>query len=64
LLPASPRRWAFLKNPSFPGLLILLVLGGFVHVTGRIEEAENVARFGEEYLAYMNRTKMFVPFLF
>jgi protein-S-isoprenylcysteine O-methyltransferase Ste14 len=54
---------AFLKNPSFPSLLILLVLGGFVYVTGRIEEAENVARFGEEYLAYMNKTKMFIPFL-
>ena len=54
---------AFLKNPSFPGLLILLVLGGFVYVTGRIEEAENVAKFGEEYLAYMDKTKMFIPFL-
>jgi len=55
---------AFLKKPSFVGLLVLLVLGGFVYVTARIEEAENVARFGAAYLAYMKTTRMFVPLLF
>jgi len=55
---------AFLKNPSWPGLPILLVLAGFVYVTARIEEAENVAAFGAEYLVYVKSTKMFIPFLF
>lgn len=55
---------AFLKNPTWPGLLLLLVLGGFVYMTARIEEAENVATFGAEYQAYLKTTKMFFPLLF
>jgi len=31
--------------------------------TAKAEEAENVRRFGEEYVAYMKRTRRFVPFL-
>jgi protein-S-isoprenylcysteine O-methyltransferase Ste14 len=54
---------AFLKNPSFLGLILLLILTGFVFATGKIEEYENIDRFGEEYRAYMETTKMFVPFL-
>jgi protein-S-isoprenylcysteine O-methyltransferase Ste14 len=54
---------AFLKNPSFLGLILLLILAGFVFATGRIEEYENIDRFGEEYRAYMETTKMFIPFL-
>jgi protein-S-isoprenylcysteine O-methyltransferase Ste14 len=55
---------AFLKKPSVPGLLIFLVLGGFAYVTARVEEAENIMRFGPEYLSYIKRTKMFIPFIF
>jgi len=32
-------------------------------VTARSEEAENLKRFGAEYLDYMRRTRRFVPFL-
>lgn len=54
---------AFLKDPSFLALIVFLILAGFVFVTGRIEEDENIERFGEEYRAYMEKTKMFIPFL-
>jgi protein-S-isoprenylcysteine O-methyltransferase Ste14 len=54
---------AFLKDPSFLGLILFLLLVGFVFVTGKIEEDENIDRFGEEYRAYMETTKMFIPFL-
>ena len=32
-------------------------------LTAKTEEAENVRRFGNEYLDYMKRTRRFVPFL-
>jgi protein-S-isoprenylcysteine O-methyltransferase Ste14 len=35
----------------------------FLVATARVEEAENLRFFGEEYQEYMKRTKMFVPYL-
>ncbi|MDE2292824.1 MAG: isoprenylcysteine carboxylmethyltransferase family protein [Elusimicrobia bacterium] len=32
-------------------------------LTARFEEAENLARFGEAYRAYMARTRRFIPFV-
>jgi protein-S-isoprenylcysteine O-methyltransferase Ste14 len=32
-------------------------------MTARVEEKDNIERFGDEYLAYMKTTKMFLPFL-
>jgi protein-S-isoprenylcysteine O-methyltransferase Ste14 len=54
---------AFLKDPSVLGLLLSVILAGFVFLTGKVEEAENLGRFGEQYRAYMKTTKMFIPFL-
>ena len=54
---------AFLKNPSFLGLILFFILAGFAYWTGKIEEEENIAKFGEEYRTYMESTKMFIPFL-
>lgn len=53
----------FLKHPSLAGLALLLATTAFLIATARVEEAENVQRFGEPYSAYMSRTKMFLPFL-
>ncbi len=54
---------AFLKSVS----LITLILAGIatlaLALTAKAEEAENIARFGEEYRNYMRRTSRFVPFL-
>jgi protein-S-isoprenylcysteine O-methyltransferase Ste14 len=54
----------FLKNPSPVAALLVLIASVFLFLTARTEEGENKARFGDEYLRLMARTKMFVPFLF
>ncbi len=55
---------AFLKDPSLPGIIILLLIFSFTFATAKVEENENIERFGETYRAYMEQTKMFIPFLF
>ena len=54
----------FFKDPSWPGGLLAVVATLFLVATARVEEAENVRFFGEEYKEYMKQTKMFIPFLF
>ncbi len=54
----------FLKNPSFVAALLAVIGSVFLFLTARTEEEENKARFGDEYLRLMARTKMFAPFLF
>ncbi len=52
-----------LKNPQ-PAQLILGVINLFaVYITARIEEKEMIAKFGEEYILYIKKTKMFIPFI-
>jgi protein-S-isoprenylcysteine O-methyltransferase Ste14 len=34
-----------------------------IYLTARMEEKEMIAKFGDEYRAYMNESKMFIPFL-
>jgi protein-S-isoprenylcysteine O-methyltransferase Ste14 len=55
---------AFLKDPSAVGVLLLVITLVAVVATARVEERENLARFGDAYAAYMSRTRMFIPFLF
>jgi len=54
---------ALLKSVS----LVTFVLTGVATValvlTAKVEEAENIARFGDEYRDYMKRTHRFVPYL-
>ena len=45
-------------------ILLLLALSVFVFAAARIEEKENLQRFGTAYRRYMQATKMFIPFLF
>jgi len=54
----------FFKRPEFYLLIISLLSSVFLIITAKIEERENVSYFGDRYLDYQNRTKMFVPFLF
>ncbi|UCH61920.1 MAG: isoprenylcysteine carboxylmethyltransferase family protein [Fidelibacterota bacterium] len=53
----------FLKEISLPSILLLLVSFIFVFITAKAEESDNLEKFGEEYRAYMNTTKMFIPYL-
>jgi protein-S-isoprenylcysteine O-methyltransferase Ste14 len=55
---------AWLKRPDIWGAVILLALGGLVTAPSRIEEDENLQRFGEAYRSYMQRTWRFIPWLY
>jgi len=55
---------ALLKEPSLFGLLLFALLSIFVYATARVEERDNVVRFGSAYQEYMEETKMFIPYLF
>ncbi len=55
---------AFFKDPSLPGGVLILAACAFLTATARVEEAENLGKFGADYAAYMGTTKMFIPFLF
>lgn len=54
---------AFLKHvtPLTACILVFVVLT--LYATARMEEQENLKRFGQRYRDYIVRTKMFVPFL-
>lgn len=55
---------AFFKLPSWAGLVLAVIASGFLFATARADEAECTRFFGDEYRAYMLRSKRFVPFLF
>ena len=55
---------AFLKVPSWLGILLAAVATGALYLTARVEERENLRNFGEEYADYMRETHMFIPCLF
>jgi protein-S-isoprenylcysteine O-methyltransferase Ste14 len=55
---------AFFKDPSLPAGVLILATCAFLTATARVEEAENLDKFGADYAAYMKTTRMFIPFLF
>jgi protein-S-isoprenylcysteine O-methyltransferase Ste14 len=55
---------AFLKDPSLVGLALLVGSLAFLFATARVEEKENLERFGAPYAVYMQETRIFVPYLF
>lgn len=52
-----------LKDPHPVQLALGLINLVAIWITARIEENEMIAKFGEEYKAYMTETKMFIPFI-
>lgn len=54
----------FFKDVSLQGLMLTAVASVFLFTTARVEEFENLHKFGEDYASYMTKTKMFIPFLF
>jgi len=54
----------FFKYPSWVGVALAALASISLSITARIEETENINYWGSEYQNYMERTKMFVPFLF
>ena len=56
--------WGTLLKSVSIGTFVLAVLATLALVaTAKAEEAENVARFGQEYRDYMKNTRRFVPFV-
>ena len=53
-----------LKNLTEIGALLVIVISVLLTLTAEVEEKENALSFGDEYLDYLKRTKMFVPFIF
>ncbi len=54
----------YLKDPSLLGSILVLLATAFLVATAKVEEAENLQKFGEDYAAYMKTTKRFIPFLY
>lgn len=55
---------AFLKHISILSVMIILLISGFLIATAKVEETENINKFGDEYTDYIKKSKMFIPFLF
>jgi len=55
---------AFLKNISLGTILLALVNMIALYLTAKTDEKEMRGRFGDEYAAYMKKTRMFIPFIF
>ena len=54
---------ALLKSVTVGALILAGVATLALIVTAKVEEAENLARFGEQYRNYMRRSRLFIPFL-
>ncbi len=55
---------AWLKQPSPVGGMVSIAVLVLLTVTARVEEAENLTHFGDEYAVYMRQTRMFIPYVF
>jgi protein-S-isoprenylcysteine O-methyltransferase Ste14 len=55
---------AFFKDVSLLTGIILAIAFAFMIATARFEERENRETFGEAYMEYMKRSKMFIPYVF
>jgi protein-S-isoprenylcysteine O-methyltransferase Ste14 len=53
----------FLKNATLPLLIVSLISTFFLFITAWCDEKECITYFGEEYKAYMKKTKRFIPFI-
>jgi len=54
----------FFKDVSLLNGVLGLATSAFLIAAARVEEVENLHKFGADYAAYMKTTKMFIPFLF
>jgi protein-S-isoprenylcysteine O-methyltransferase Ste14 len=54
----------FLKDITFSLLFVALLSTLFLYLTAIFDEKECKIFFGEKYIAYMKRSKMFVPYIF
>ena len=55
---------AFLKNISLPTALLVCLNMIALYLTAKADEKEMLGRFCGEYAAYMEKTRMFIPYIF
>lgn len=53
-----------MKQPTIHALLVALLATVLMALTGKMEEAEDIAFFGDAYREYMKRSKRFIPWIF
>ncbi len=53
----------FLKDVTLVSLALALVASGLPVAMARIEEKDNIRKFGDNYSEYIKKTKMFIPFV-
>ena len=54
----------YFKLPSLIGTALVSVTTAFLIATAKADEAECIQFFGDHYIEYMKRTKMFIPKVF
>ncbi len=54
----------FFKDVSFLSSIMVIATSAFLIAAARVEETENIQKFGDDYAVYMKTTKMFIPLLF
>jgi len=55
---------ALLKNVTIIGVVLTILVFIFIIVTAKIEERENISFFGSAYKNYLDKTKMFFPYIY
>ncbi|MFT5699196.1 MAG: protein-S-isoprenylcysteine O-methyltransferase Ste14 [Desulforhopalus sp.] len=54
---------AFFKHITPLNIVLIVAVSGLLIAVAKVEESENIKFFGAEYESYMQRTKMFIPWL-
>ncbi len=54
----------FLKHINAVNIALIFMISFFLITSAKVEEQENIRFFGPKYKEYMQRTKMFIPYLF
>ena len=52
-----------MKNPTYHGVIFIIIMTVFIYRMVIIEETENIKKFGDEYKQYMKNSKMLIPFV-
>lgn len=54
---------AFFKHITPLSIGLVILVSGLLIATAKVEEQENIRFFGTKYTSYMQRTKMFIPWI-
>jgi protein-S-isoprenylcysteine O-methyltransferase Ste14 len=53
----------FLKSINLYSIILIVIITIALFITCKVEEKEMIKRFGEEYKSYMNKTKIWIPYI-